>query len=167
MSLYVDFCRRGQYLQQARRAWRLLVALLGRAGGGRGARPVPVAADTRAAPYFRWAARGMALGEPRGADELARTATSSAQLGSGNLINGFYGQFWPGAATALAKVTGVIVTARVDLRAAAGCEAPPPQARAAEFFQARHSANPADRNRQLLSDDFIECIYAARGVTTA
>ena len=32
----------------------------------------------------------------------------------------------PGAATALAKVTGVIVTARVRLRAAAGCEAPPP-----------------------------------------
>ena len=40
-----------------------------------------------------------------------------------------------GAATALAKVTVVIVTARVRLRAAAGCEAPPPQARAAEFFQ--------------------------------
>ena len=39
------------------------------------ARGLPVAADTRAAPYFRWAARGMALGEPRGADELARTAT--------------------------------------------------------------------------------------------
>ena len=31
----------------------------------------------------------------------------------------------PGAATALAKVTGVIVTARVRLRAAAGCKAPP------------------------------------------
>ena len=30
----------------------------------------------------------------------------------------------PGAATALAKVTGVIVTARVRLRAAAGCKAP-------------------------------------------
>eukprot|EP00964_Phaeocystis_antarctica_P031062 scaffold17580_cov95-Phaeocystis_antarctica.AAC.8 len=38
---------------------------------------------------------------------------------------------------------------------------------AAEIFQARHSANPADRNRLLLSDDFIECIYAARGVTSA
>ena len=32
----------------------------------------------------------------------------------------------PGAATALAKVTGVIVTARVRLRAAAGCETSPP-----------------------------------------
>ena len=32
------------------------------------ARGLPVAADTRAAPYFRWAARGMALGEPRGAE---------------------------------------------------------------------------------------------------
>jgi len=32
----------------------------------------------------------------------------------------------PGAATALPKVTGVIVMARVPLRAAAGCEAPPP-----------------------------------------
>eukprot|EP00964_Phaeocystis_antarctica_P088131 scaffold56052_cov33-Phaeocystis_antarctica.AAC.1 len=32
---------------------------------------------------------------------------------------------YPGAATALAKVTGVIVTARVGLRAAAECEAPP------------------------------------------
>ena len=41
----------------------------------------------------------------------------------------------PGAATALAKVTGVIVTARVRLRAAAGYEAPPPQARAADIFQ--------------------------------
>eukprot|EP00964_Phaeocystis_antarctica_P122580 scaffold86249_cov66-Phaeocystis_antarctica.AAC.3 len=32
----------------------------------------------------------------------------------------------PGAATPLAKVTGVIVTARLRLTAAAGCEAPPP-----------------------------------------
>ena len=31
----------------------------------------------------------------------------------------------PGAAAALAKVTGVIVTARVVYRAAARCEAPP------------------------------------------
>ena len=35
------------------------------------------------------------------------------------------GTDFPGAATALAKVTGVIVTARVRLRAASGCEAPP------------------------------------------
>ena len=45
--------------------------------------------------------------------------------------------FHPGAATALAKVTGVIVTARVCLRAAAGCEAPPPLLRLAQriFFR--------------------------------
>ena len=39
----------------------------------------------------------------------------------------------PGAATALAKVTGVIVTARVRLRAAAGCEAPPLGPRSGNF----------------------------------
>ena len=41
----------------------------------------------------------------------------------------------PGAPTPLAKVTGMIVTARVRLRVTVGCEAPPPQARAAEDFQ--------------------------------
>ena len=41
----------------------------------------------------------------------------------------------PGAATALAKGTGVIVTVRVGPQAAAGCEAPPPDARAAEDFR--------------------------------
>ena len=32
----------------------------------------------------------------------------------------------PGAPTALVKVTGMIVTARVRLRVTVGCEAPPP-----------------------------------------
>ena len=41
----------------------------------------------------------------------------------------------PGAATALAKVTGVIVTARVRLRAAAGCEAPPVRPAQRKFFR--------------------------------
>eukprot|EP00964_Phaeocystis_antarctica_P119935 scaffold83690_cov36-Phaeocystis_antarctica.AAC.1 len=41
----------------------------------------------------------------------------------------------PGAATALAKVTGVIVTARVRLRAAAGCESPPVGPAQRKFFR--------------------------------
>ena len=41
----------------------------------------------------------------------------------------------PGAATALAKVTGVIVTARVRLRVAAGCEAPPVGPAQRKFFR--------------------------------
>jgi len=41
----------------------------------------------------------------------------------------------PGAATALPKVTGVIVTARVRLRAAAGCEAPPVRPAQRKFFR--------------------------------
>ena len=41
----------------------------------------------------------------------------------------------PGAATALAKVTGVIATARVRLRVAAGCEAPPVGPAQRKFFR--------------------------------
>ena len=44
-------------------------------------------------------------------------------------------QWSPGAATALAKVTSRIVTARVRLRAAAGCEAPPVRPAQRKFFR--------------------------------
>eukprot|EP00964_Phaeocystis_antarctica_P018335 scaffold10127_cov64-Phaeocystis_antarctica.AAC.6 len=60
---------------------------------------------------------------------LVGAAAIWAQPGIAALVclgRGDKGGAAPGAATALAKVTGVIVTARVRLRAAAGCEALPP-----------------------------------------
>ena len=44
---------------------------------------------------------------------------------------------------------------------------PPSTYTPAEAPAELYSTNPADRNRLLLSDDLIECVYAARRITTA
>eukprot|EP00964_Phaeocystis_antarctica_P101780 scaffold67259_cov61-Phaeocystis_antarctica.AAC.3 len=53
--------RRGRGWRSRRSASRWRCSTRPRTGGGRGARPVGGGADPRAAPYPRWAARGMVL----------------------------------------------------------------------------------------------------------